>query len=533
MSNESEDKLLDQLGEFVIGKLRELRALNTELNLINNNTTSIVSVLDAVNQQAIELIELNSTELNLINNNTTSIVSVLDAVNQQVIELIELNSTEDNASILSKVELVHKKLIELAELLIEGDIDVQNEVDVVLRIEEQYLKLVELAKSNLAESNKTNVIFAIKVIYGNIIESTYPYIQGNCQSNFASTIKTINQILIESTYPYIQDNCESNFASIIDTRYQRLIELMELNLIEKSSRVFIPVIRQKYNHFLSRTAIQSSPHAAPTIETLYQEIFSFIPTSKILEGIIITDKNIKNDSHSIVKGIFLYTDGDSEIVDYMMNNFEDFDELTGEWCYIYVLEKKGINWKLFIKYWWYLLLSELLEIFKPIRMFTKKPFNRNESYKIARDLDIPIEQLPCIVFLPPLTEISGEEKLIIPIKEVSTKYFRKVFSTLESIVNQAKEQNKYEAIKVKFNDIIQYLEDNSEKVVQRTTTEYQYNGTNIFVNSKIRRLKMNEENKYNIKGDRSIIVAGKGKISTANQYNYPPEQKQNLAEAAA
>ncbi|MGD1717421.1 hypothetical protein [Dapis sp. BLCC M172] len=452
MSNESEDKLFDQLGEFVIGKLRELRALNTELNLINNNTTSIVSVLDAVNQQ--------------------------------VIELIELNSTEDNASILSKVELVHKKLIELAELLIEGDIDVQNEVDVVLRIEEQYLKLVELAKSNLAESNKTNVIFAIKVIYGNIIESTYPYIQGNCQSNFPYIIETINQVLIESTYPYIQDNCESNFPYIIETINQRLIELMELNLIEKSSRVFIPVIRQKYNHFFSRTAILSSPHAAPTIQTLYQEIFSFTPTRKTLyEDIIITDKNIKNDSHSLVKGIFLYTDGDSEIVDYMMSNFEDFDKLTGEWCYIYVLEKKGINWKLLIKYWKYLLLSELHEIFKPIKLFTKKPFNRNESYKIARDLGIPSDQLPCIVFLPPLTEISGQEKLIIPVKEASTKYFRKVFSNLESIGNKAKEQNKYEAIKAKFNfdDIIQYLENNSEKVVQQTTIEYQYNGTNISV----------------------------------------------------
>ncbi|NES93474.1 hypothetical protein, partial [Okeania sp. SIO2B9] len=256
-------------------------------------------------------------------------------------------------------------------------------------------------------------------------------------------------------------------------------------------------------------------------------------TSKTLyEDIIITDKNIKNDSHSIVKGIFLYTDGDSEIVDYMMNNFEDFDKLTGEWCYIYVLEKKGINWKLLIKYWKYLLLSELREIFKPIRLFTEKPFNRNESYKIARDLGIPSDQLPCILFLPPLTEISGQEKLVIPVKEASAKYFRKVFSTLEGIVTQAKERNKYEAIKVKFDDIIEYLENNSEKVVQQTTTEYQINGTNIFVNSEIRRLKMTEENKYDIKGDRSIIVAGKGKIGTANQHNYSPEQKQNLAEAA-
>ncbi|NEP08285.1 MAG: hypothetical protein F6K25_04530 [Okeania sp. SIO2G4] len=43
---------------------------------------------------------------------------------------------------------------------------------------------------------------------------------------------------------------------------------------------------------------------------------------------------------------------------------------------------------------------------------------------------------------------------------------------------------------------------------------------------------MTEENKYDIKGDRSIIAAGKPKIDKVIQYNYSPEQKQNLAEAA-
>ncbi|MDY7006811.1 MAG: hypothetical protein SWX82_23525 [Cyanobacteriota bacterium] len=59
MSNKSRDELLDQLGKFVIRKLRILSASNIELNLINNKTTSIVSVLEEVNQQLIRLIELN------------------------------------------------------------------------------------------------------------------------------------------------------------------------------------------------------------------------------------------------------------------------------------------------------------------------------------------------------------------------------------------------------------------------------------------------------------------------------------------
>ncbi|NEP86835.1 MAG: hypothetical protein F6K18_08310 [Okeania sp. SIO2C2] len=64
MGNKSRDEVLDQLAKFVIRNLRILSASNIELNLINNKTTSIVSVLEAVNQQVIGLIELNSTEDN-------------------------------------------------------------------------------------------------------------------------------------------------------------------------------------------------------------------------------------------------------------------------------------------------------------------------------------------------------------------------------------------------------------------------------------------------------------------------------------
>ncbi|MDJ0519949.1 MAG: hypothetical protein QNJ74_28040 [Trichodesmium sp. MO_231.B1] len=139
--------------------------------------------------------------------------------------------------------------------------------------------------------------------------------------------------------------------------------------------------------------------------------------------------------------------------------------------------------------------------------------------------------------MPPLTEISSREKLIIPIQEVSASYFRKIFSTLEQIVKQTEEKNKYEAIKIRFNYLTEYLETNSEKIVQRTTTEYQINGTNIFVNSQTDNFQMTENSRdIQISGDSKIasIVGGEGKIDTANikQNNYSPEQRQTLQEAA-
>ncbi|NET45467.1 hypothetical protein [Okeania sp. SIO2B3] len=259
----------------------------------------------------------------------------------------------------------------------------------------------------------------------------------------------------------------------------------------------------------------------------------------IFRDILTTDQNIKNDSSKLLKGIFLYTDVDKEIVNYTRDNFQEFYKLTGDWSKIYILEKPQPNLDSLRKYWKSILYSELYKKFSLSRwLFETKPFNRNESYDIARQLDILPEQLPCLVLLPPLTEISGLEKLIIPIQEVSGNYFRKIFSTLEQIVKQTEENNKYEAIKIRFSDLIEYLDKNSEKIVQQKTTEYQINGTNIFVNSQLRRFNMTEKsNDIKIAGGSYInsVVGGEGKIETSNinQNNYlTTEQKQTLAEAA-
>ena len=295
-----------------------------------------------------------------------------------------------------------------------------------------------------------------------------------------------------------------------------------------SSKTYVKIILYDKDSEIVDSLKKKLTLSVPTSTTLYLEILSNVTN---------TDRNTKNNPHgNLINGIFLYTDEDLEIVNYLMNNYEAFDKLTGDWCCIYVLEKSVIKWESLKKYWKYLFLSELHDFFQPLSLVYAKPFNRNDCYDIARDLSIPIEQLPCLVFLPLLSVVSGQEKLVIPIKEASTQYFRKVFSTLEEVVKQAKEQNKYEAMKVKFDDIIQYLENNSEKVVQQTTTEYKINGTNIFVNS-IRRLNMTNENKYDINmgdGNNFGTFLGEGNtgIANVNQYNYPPEQKQNLAEAA-
>ncbi|MGD1703737.1 hypothetical protein [Dapis sp. BLCC M229] len=246
----------------------------------------------------------------------------------------------------------------------------------------------------------------------------------------------------------------------------------------------------------------------------------FLNKDFIYRHILTTDQNIKNDSSELLNAIFLYTDSDREIVSYIRNNFDEFDKLTGDWNKIYILEKPEPKLDSLIKYWQSIIYAELYEKFSLSRwLFNTKPFNRNESYYIARKLDIFPEQLPCLVLLPPLTKISGREKLIIPIQEVSVSYFRKIFSTLEQIVKQTEENNKYEAIKIKFRDLIEYLDKNSEKIVQQKNTEYQINGTNIFFNSRqLRRFNMTEKsNDIKIGGGSYInsVIGGVGKIEAS------------------
>ena len=249
---------------------------------------------------------------------------------------------------------------------------------------------------------------------------------------------------------------------------------------------------------------------------------------------LITDENFKNNYEDIVNGIFLYTDEDVEIVKYIRVNFEAINELTGKWSRIYILEEPTPSLIALSKYWKSILLAKLYKEWELVRWITNtKPFDRNNSLRIAQQLSIPYDKFPCLVLLSPLKEISSQDKLIIPIQQVSKEYFRNLFSTLENIVNYSQEVNKYESIKIQFETIVKCLEEKSQKFSTKTETKYELNGINIFID-KLEETNMTEQNPIYIDKSNIASVTGPGKINTAivEQHNYSPEQKQNLAEAA-
>ena len=271
--------------------------------------------------------------------------------------------------------------------------------------------------------------------------------------------------------------------------------------------------RAKSNHGINKSSISCS-------------------SAYYFEYYIITDENFKNETFTL-KGIFLYTEEDKDLVKYVRENYESLDRLTGEWCDVYVFEKPCPSFRSFKKYWLSLLKAELYEKWSVYRWITAtKPFDKNESYKIAEKLAVSPIHFPCLVLLPPSNELSSEEKLIIPIKEASKQYFRQLFHLLKNIIDYSEKIDKYEAVKINFKNIVKYLEENSERVSQQTTTKYQIQGTNIFVNNKLEKLKMNNKNvevEMNISGGNNTGVAGK---VAGNQNVYASEQKQTLAEAA-
>ncbi|EAZ87996.1 hypothetical protein [Crocosphaera chwakensis] len=263
---------------------------------------------------------------------------------------------------------------------------------------------------------------------------------------------------------------------------------------------------------------------------------STVKESSTLNQKYITDENFINTYHKYLVGVLLYTEEDNQMVEYVKYNYQTLDTIITGWLYIYVLEKPHFNLQNYLKYWKSILGTTLYERISVYKLFKPtKPFDKNESIKIAAKLQVPIKFFPCMVLLPPFKNLSGEEKLIIPIKEVSKEYFRYLFSILKELCNKSVNVNKYESIKINFESILQYLKEHSEEIDQEVFTRYQVQGTNIFVNSSFKRLNMTENNPdINITKSNVASVTGFGKIDTAivEQYNFSPEEKKNLEEVA-
>ncbi|BDA71544.1 hypothetical protein CAL7716_057100 [Calothrix sp. PCC 7716] len=238
----------------------------------------------------------------------------------------------------------------------------------------------------------------------------------------------------------------------------------------------------------------------------------------------------RTSNQKIIQGILLYTNEDKILKEYIQEHFQEFHKLSGHWCQIFVLEKPSHQW--IAKN---LSSGEELE-FKSIN---KVEIDKSEAYDIARELMIDFNKMPCLVLF-------GEDyylqKLIIPIEEVSAKYFRNIFTKIEKIIyNVCTEMNKlasmspFEAISYHFDDIINYLDKHAKKIDLQN--QYLYQEITIYSQQLLiddNSINTSETFNNNNQGANFANFANQVKDNArqqANQYNIG--EKQNLAQAAS
>jgi uncharacterized protein YjbI with pentapeptide repeats len=197
------------------------------------------------------------------------------------------------------------------------------------------------------------------------------------------------------------------------------------------------------------------------------------------------NKEFSNKSLALntnIPGVLLYTDEDERLALYVREHFDALNKLTGDWCTIYLLESPSSVWQKENHSWIKMAKSDLKESW-----FRSKPYNKSEAYDIARQLNVEISNLPCLVLISPKNK---SEKLVLEIGEVSPRYFRKLFSTFEQILKSVTNKKLtqieagYEAnykmfdyLKLNFSEIVNFL----EKYACKQENKYILKGNNICV----------------------------------------------------
>ncbi|NEO50925.1 MAG: pentapeptide repeat-containing protein, partial [Moorea sp. SIO4A3] len=193
-------------------------------------------------------------------------------------------------------------------------------------------------------------------------------------------------------------------------------------------------------------------------------------------------KSLSSYEKSLMPGVLLYTNEDEKLSLYVRKHFDDLDKLTGDWCTIYLLEKPSPKWRQANHNW-----RKMIESGLDISWFRTKPYDKSEAYDIARELNVELSNLPCLVLISPE---NLSERLVFEIQEVSASYLRKLFSTIEKLVKKSKvklsNQNKvrsqvFEPIKINFTEIVGFLEKHATKDEQNSGVKYFFNSNNLSV----------------------------------------------------
>ncbi|AOX03600.1 hypothetical protein BJP34_32950 [Moorena producens PAL-8-15-08-1] len=233
----------------------------------------------------------------------------------------------------------------------------------------------------------------------------------------------------------------------------------------------------------TRSLLDFPAHAAAPVRNkkeFFQSLLSWKNQESLNESL--RKKSLLSSEQSFIPGILLYTDEDEKLSLYVRKHFDALDKLTGDWCTIYLLENPSPKWRQANHNW-----RRMIESGLDLNWFRTKPYDKSEAYDIARELNVELSNLPCLVLISP---DNLSERLVFEIQEVSASYLRKLFSTIEKLVISSKfkvfNQQKrrflaFEHIKNNFHEIVDFLEKNATKDEQNSGVKYFFNSNNLSV----------------------------------------------------
>lgn len=132
-----------------------------------------------------------------------------------------------------------------------------------------------------------------------------------------------------------------------------------------------------------------------------------------------------------IHGVLLYTDSDLELATFVRTHFDELNALSGELFKISVLERPQ-SWRTAKRYWKDRLDPDLYRMLAALQWLKWVPYDKLGAYDVARDLGVPLSDLPCIVLLP-----RGRQggRYVFPVRDASTQAFRRLFSDLSETIH--------------------------------------------------------------------------------------------------
>lgn len=177
-----------------------------------------------------------------------------------------------------------------------------------------------------------------------------------------------------------------------------------------------------------------------------------------------------------VLATLLYTHEDVELATYVQKNYNSLDEMSGDYCTVFVIEKPpSLSLAQTFTYWRDMLSFKFHQTWSGTTLQHTKPYDKAVAYQIARELKIYPDQLPCIVFFE---SFEDDEKIVIPIQDDLPTFFRTLFGSIEQQLTYNEKDAKYilSDIKTKITHLSKRIKNTSEAVV------FEFNGQTVFIN---------------------------------------------------